>query len=413
MEQTFRHFFAYLDHPPFILMETLRRLIFAITIFVLASLAFSFWRRGQEGYGLINLLKGESPKDEKFTPPPAPKLNLNDVSILSAMNDEFSKLSAAVLPSVVSINTKTVRQGQTAWHPFFGLVSGRPQVIPGLGSGAIISKEGHIITNYHVIADVSEVVVTTNDNKTHPARILGASREHDIALLKIDDNKKDFPALTFANSDAAKVGQLVFAVGNPFGLSGTVTQGIISARDRHLSDSQLNYLQTDTVINPGNSGGPLVNILGQIIGINVAIYRGDENVRAWQGIGLAVPANDAKSVVDAILAQTKAGTPARSIGGGYLGLELSAEPVAIDIGLGTAQIGAYITDLDPQSPGIAAGLLPGDIVTAFNGGSFRTPRELLAMIRALKPGSQVKMAVLRNGQLLEIPVVIGQRPDAQ
>ena len=394
-------------------METLRRLVFAITIFVLASLAFSFWRRGQEGYGLINLIKGESPKAEKFTQPSAPKLNLNDVSILSAMNDEFSKLSAAVLPSVVSINTKTVRQGQTAWHPFFGLVSGRPQVIPGLGSGAIISKEGHIITNYHVIADVSEVVVTTNDNKTHTARILGASREHDIALLKIDDNKKDFPALTFANSDAAKVGQLVFAVGNPFGLSGTVTQGIISARDRHLSDSQLNYLQTDTVINPGNSGGPLVNILGQIIGINVAIYRGDENVRAWQGIGLAVPANDAKSVVDAILAQTKAGTPAKSIGGGYLGLELSAEPVAIDIGLGTAQIGAYITDLDPQSPGIAAGLLPGDIVTAFNGGSFRTPRELLAMIRALKPGSQVKMTVFRNGQLLEIPVVIGQRPDAQ
>jgi S1-C subfamily serine protease len=394
-------------------METLRRLIFAITIFVLASLAFSFWRRGQDGYGLINLLKGESPKAEKFTPPPAPKLNLNDVSILSAMNDEFSKLSAAVLPSVVSINTKTVRQGQTAWHPFFGLVSGRPQVIPGLGSGAIISKEGHIITNYHVIADVSEVVVTTNDNKTHAARILGASREHDIALLKIDDTKKNFPALTFANSDAAKVGQLVFAVGNPFGLSGTVTQGIISARDRHLSDSQLNYLQTDTVINPGNSGGPLVNILGQIIGINVAIYRGDENVRAWQGIGLAVPANDAKSVVDAILAQTKAGTPAKSVGGGYLGLELSAEPVAIDTGLGTAQIGAYITDLDPQSPGIAAGLAAGDVVTAFNGGSFRTPRELLAMIRALKPGSQVKMTVLRNGQLLEIPVVIGQRPDAQ
>ncbi|MEQ1749345.1 MAG: trypsin-like peptidase domain-containing protein, partial [Prosthecobacter sp.] len=209
-------------------METLRRLLFAITIFIVATLVFSFWRNGQEGYGLLNFLKGESPKEEKFTPAPAPKIDLNDVKILSAMNDEFSKLSAAVLPSVVSVTTRTLRRGQTAWHPYFGLVAGRPQVVPGLGSGAIISKEGHVITNYHVIADVSEVMITTNDNKKFPARILGASRERDIALLKIDGTKNDFPALTFANSDAAKVGQIVFAVGNPFGLSGTVTQGIIS-----------------------------------------------------------------------------------------------------------------------------------------------------------------------------------------
>lgn len=394
-------------------METLRRLIFAISVFILAALAFSFWRRGQEGYGLLNLLNGESPKEEKFTPAPGPKVDLNDVKILSAMNDEFSKLSAAVLPSVVSVNTKTLRQGQTAWHPFFGLVSGRPQVIPGLGSGAIISKEGHVVTNYHVIADVSEVLVTTNDNKKYTARILGASRERDIALLKIDGAKKDFPALTFANSDAAKVGQLVFAVGNPFGLSGTVTQGIISARDRHLSDSQLDYLQTDTVINPGNSGGPLVNILGQIIGINVAIYRGDENVRAWQGIGLAVPSNDAKTVVEAILAQNKSGAPAKAAGMGYLGLELSAEPVVIDTGLGTAQTGAYITNLDPLSPSITAGLAPGDVITALNGGPFRTPRELLNLIQALAPGTPAIVTVLRNGQLIEIPVTIGQRPDVR
>lgn len=393
-------------------MDTLRRLIFAISIFVIATLVFSIWRRGQEGYGLLNLVRGESPALEKFTPASQPKLDLNDVKILSAMNDEFSKLSAAVLPSVVSVNTKTLRQGQTAWHPFFGLVSGRPQVIPGLGSGAIISKEGHIITNYHVVADVSEVMVTTNDNKKYSARILGASRERDIALLKIEGTKKDFPTLTFANSDAAKVGQLVFAVGNPFGLSGTVTQGIISARDRHLSDSQLDYLQTDTVINPGNSGGPLVNIRGEIIGINVAIYRGDENVRAWQGIGLAVPANDAKGVIDAILSQLKAGTAAPS-GMGYLGLELSSESVAIDPTLGTSEVGAYITDLDPQSPGIASGLAPGDVITAMNGKPFRTPRELLSQIRALPPGTQAKITLIRDGQILTLPVTIGQRPDAR
>ncbi len=395
-------------------METLRRLTFALSVFILATLAFAFWRQNKEGYGLLNFLRAESPNEEKFSAASTPKLDLEDVKFLSAMNDEFSKLSAAVLPSVVSVNTKTLRRGQTAWHPFFGLVSGRAQVIPGLGSGAIISKEGHIITNYHVIADVNEVLVTTNDNKQFPARILGASRERDIALLKIEGAKKDFPALAFANSDAAKVGQIVFAVGNPFGLSGTVTQGIISARDRHLSDSQLDYLQTDTVINPGNSGGPLVNIRGEMIGINVAIYRGDENVRAWQGVGLAVPANDAKSVIDAILAQNKAGKSATAAAGmGYLGLVLSPEVVAIDSGLGTSLIGAFITELDPQSPGTAGGLQPGDVITALNDENLTSPRQLLDQIRAFTPGTIIKLTLLRNGQLAQLNVKIGQRPDAQ
>ncbi len=390
-------------------MDTLRRLLTAIAVFLVASFLFGLFRGTQSGYGLLNFLKGEKPSQETFTAPAQPKLNLEDVKVLAAMNDEFARLSATVLPSVVSITTKTVRRGQTAWHPFFGLVAGRPQVIPGLGSGAFISKEGHVITNYHVIADVSEVIITTNDNKKYPARILGAHRERDIALLKIDAPGKSFPALTFANSDDAKVGQIVFAVGNPFGLSGTVTQGIISARDRHLSDSQMDYLQTDTVINPGNSGGPLVNIRGEIIGINVAIYRGDENVRAWQGVGLAVPANDARAVVDAVRNQSR---PAAATEGGYLGLELSAEAVSIDRSIGTSQIGAYVTDLDPDSPALAAGVSPGDVITALNRKPFGSPRELLAQIRLLAPGSQAVLTILRDGQLTEIAVTVAPRPDA-
>lgn len=394
-------------------MDTLRRLLFALAVFLVASAAFSLWRGGQPGYGLLNFLRGEKPGQETaFTTPAAPRLNLDDVKVLSLMNDEFARLGAAVLPSVVSVTTKTVRRGQTAWHPFFGLVSGRPQVIPGLGSGAIISKEGHVVTNYHVIADVSEVMVTTNDNKKHPARILGAHRERDIALLKIESDRRDFPALTFANSDQAKVGQIVFAVGNPFGLSGTVTQGIISARDRHLSDSQMDYLQTDTVINPGNSGGPLVNIRGEIVGVNVAIYRGDENVRAWQGVGLAVPANDAKAVVDAVMQQSKGGGGQATPGAGYLGLELSSDAVAIDARLGTSRVGAFVTDLDPSSPALAAGIVPGDVITALNGRPFATPRELLAAIRQLVPGQQADLTVFRDGRLVEVPVMVGQRPDA-
>lgn len=396
--------------PP---MDHLRRLAFALTVFVIASFVFVIWRQGQDGYGLMNLLRGEKPGSHAFTAPEAPKLKLDDVQVLSAMNDEFAKLSAAVLPSVVSVTTKTVRPGQTAWHPFFGVVTGRPQVVPGLGSGAIISKEGHVITNYHVIADVNEVIITTNDNKQYPARILNAHRERDIALLKIESSRTDFPALNFANSDDAKVGQIVFAVGNPFGLSGTVTQGIISARDRHLSDSVMDYLQTDTVINPGNSGGPLVNIRGEIIGINVAIYRGDENVRAWQGVGLAVPSNSAKAVIDAILAHGKGGGTEPVTGIGYLGLELNSEPVAIDAGFGTARRGAYITNLDPQSPAALGGLQAGDIITAINGRTFGSPSDLLKLIRSLNPGTKATLTLLRDGQVQELALTIGRRPDAQ
>lgn len=394
---------------PHFAMDTLRRLITAIAVFLVASFLFGLFRGSQSGYGLLNFLNGEKPAQDSFTAPAQAKLKLEDVKVLAAMNDEFARLSASVLPSVVSITTKTVRRGQTAWHPFFGLVAGRPQVIPGLGSGAFISKEGHVITNYHVIADVSEVIITTNDNKKYPARILGAHRERDIALLKIDSPGKSFPALTFANSDEAKVGQIVFAVGNPFGLSGTVTQGIISARDRHLSDSQMDYLQTDTVINPGNSGGPLVNIRGEIIGINVAIYRGDENVRAWQGVGLAVPANDARAVIDAVRNQAR---PGAATEGGYLGLELNAEPVNIDQSIGTSRVGAFVTDLDPNSPALVAGISAGDVITALNRKPFNSPRELLAQIRLLAPGSEAILTVLREGQVIEITVTVAPRPDA-
>lgn len=395
-------------------MEMFRRLLFASLMFVLAAILFSWWRKDQDGYGAINLLKGEKPST--FTPPDKPKLNLNDLTVLGRLNEEFAKLSEAVLPTVVSINTKTLRQGQVKWHPFFGLIGERAQVIPGLGSGAIISKEGHVVTNFHVIEGVAEVQITTNDNKKYPATILGASPDRDIALLKIESHRTDFPALKFANSDEVRVGQIVFAVGNPFGLSGTVTQGIISARDRHLSDSQMDYLQTDTVINPGNSGGPLVNIRGEIVGINVAIYQGDESVRAWQGVGLAVPANSVKMVVEGLQEKMKENAAKTaglsSTGNGFLGLEVSGEPVEIDPVWGTSRRGALITDISPGSPAAEAGLKPGDVVTKFQGMAFRSPRDLLDIIRVQPPGNEVKLEVIRNNKMGDIIARLGKRPDA-
>ena len=393
-------------------MDHIRRILFALIVFFAAFYVFATWRGGKEGYGLLNLLKGEKPTAQDFTAPAAPKLNLDDVQVLAKLNDESSKLAAAVLPCVVSVNTKTIIPGRRMWSPFYGIVQGRSTLASGLGSGAIISKEGHIVTNFHVIDGVTEVQIITNDGKKFPARIVGANRERDVALLKVENGKTEFPALPFANSDEAKVGQIVFAVGNPFGLTGTVTQGIISARDRHLSDGALDYLQTDTVINPGNSGGPLVNIRGEIVGINVAIYQGEETSRTWQGVGLAIPSNEAKAVIDDIRAQASSTSQAVS-GMGYLGLTLNDQLVRIDPSFGAGAIGALVVEVSPGSPAEAAGLMVDDLILDFAGQRFRSPDEVFAMIRQGQPGMKVKITVLRNGQTIVITATLGQRPQTR
>jgi serine protease Do len=395
-----------------VMMESLRRLIFAVFVLALALALVGVWRSKSPEYGLLPLLRGQKPPGESFTAPAEPKLKLEDVELLGQLDNEYARLAAAVLPAVVSVTTKTVQQGAYGWHPFFGLVGRQAQVIPGLGSGAIISKEGHVVTNYHVIEGVSEVLVTTQDKKSYPARILGASRQRDIAVLRIESNKTDFPALTFADSDAVRVGQLVMAVGNPFGLSGTVTRGIISARDRHLSDSSLDYLQTDAVINPGNSGGPLVNVRGEMLGINVAIYQGDENVRAWQGVGLAVPAKDAQAVIQEVLKrETAAGKGKKPMGEeivqGYLGIAVAAETVQLDRRLGLGEVGALVVNVAPGSPAQTAGIQAGDVITAFNGKGFESPTALLKEIQALPASQEVAIAVVRGRQAFELKATLG------
>jgi len=398
-------------------MENLRRLLFALSVFVLAALLFAWWRHGREGYGVLNLLKSEKPGPAALTSPQKPKIAAEELPLLSRLNDEFAKISAAVLPSVVSVTTKAVRPRPKSYHPIYGFIGPGAQIVPSLGSGVIISKEGHVVTNYHVIEGLlADIQITTNDNKQYPTLILGVNKERDIALLKIDSPRLDFPALNFANSDDVRVGQIVLAVGNPFGLSGTVTQGIISARDRHLSDSQFDFLQTDTVINPGNSGGPLVNIRGEIIGINVAIYRGDASTTSWQGVGLAVPSNEAKMVVEDIQAKLKESAKqttgvTSATGKGYLGLEVSSEPVEIDPVWGTSRRGALVTDIGNNSPAAEAGLRQGDVVTKFQGMAFRSPADLLQIIRTQPPGCEVKLEVIRNNKMGDIIARLGTRPD--
>lgn len=390
-------------------MDHIRRIVFALLVFAGAFFLFSTWRSGREGYGLLNLIRGEKPPAENFTPPSAPRLNLDDMQVLAKLSDESAKLAAAVLPAVVSINTRTVVR-RPVWDPFWGMLRGyRNFTATSLGSGAIVSEEGHVVTNFHVIEDVDQVEVATNDKEKYPARVIGFDRERDVALLKIEGGKKKFTALPFANSDDVKVGQIVFAVGNPFGLTGTVTRGIISARDRHLSDNQLDFLQTDTVINPGNSGGPLVNIKGEIVGINVAIFKGEEST-TWQGVGLAIPSSEAKAVIDEVLAQASGTGAARGIA--YLGLTLSEQLVVIDSSLGVGNSGVHVREVLPGSPAAAAGLQVDDVILDFDGRKFRSANDFFALVRRSKPGAQVKMTVLRAGQTMVITATLGRRPQS-
>ncbi|WP_395748043.1 S1C family serine protease [Prosthecobacter sp.] len=400
-------------------MENVRRLLFALFVFVLAALLFAWWRNGREGYGAINLVKSEKPGAGPLTQPKKSKISLDELPLLSRLNDELAKVSASVLPSVVSVTTTSFRAGSTGWHSIKDAAGKGRDPVPSLGSGVIISKEGHVVTNYHVIEGLqANIQVTTNDNTPHLTVILDYNKERDIALLKIESPRVDFPALNFANSDDARVGQIVLAVGNPFGLSGTVTQGIISARDRHLSDSQLDYLQTDTAINPGNSGGPLVNVRGEILGINVSIYRGDTSVSSWQGVGLAVPSNEVKALVENMIAKLKendknAAGMSGTTGKGYLGLEVSSEPVEIDPVWGTSRRGALVSGIGDKSPAADAGLRPGDVVTKFQGMAFRSPADLLQIIRTQPPGCEVKLEVIRNSKIGDIIARLGTRPEPE
>ncbi len=388
------------------MLEHLRRIIIALAIFVAAGLLFRQWRVNHEGYGLFDMLGSAQNERLKTVTAKAPvsKLTTGDVAGLIKLSEESANLAAAVLPSVVSINTLSAQEVRDV----FGFVRGY-RGSPGLGSGVIVSKEGHVMTNYHVVKDIAKVngvlqiKVTTEQHKSYAAEIIGMDPALDVALIRIKGGNEEFPALAFANSDEVRTGEMVFAVGNPFGLSGTVTRGIISATQRRLSDSVSDLLQSDTVINPGNSGGPLVNVRGEIVGINVAIFSGEEKAQSWRGVGLAIPANDAKTAMQAILKQ---GVPE----GGYLGIEVQSEPVAINSSSGATMIGAIVELVMPGSPAAIAGLKKGDVIQKFGGRSFDNIRQLMLLIRQARPGNQIPITVVRDGQLVTLIANIEPRP---
>lgn len=268
-----------------------------------------------------------------------------------------------------------------------------------LGSGVIVSQDGYVLTNNHVIAEADDIQVLLYDGRVAKARLVGADPESDLAVLKIAAT--NLPVAHIAAHETPRAGDVVLAIGNPLGLSQTVTMGIISAVGRQVSRSSPEvFIQTDAAINLGNSGGALVDSKGNLIGINTLLIG---KAAGAEGIGFAIPVDNAKKVLDQIVAT---GGVVR----GWLGADYAFVPIAADSGLPAAARGAEVTDLSPGRPAAAAGIQPHDILLRIAGNDIADPADLRRREAALKPGSSVKVSGLRNGVPFHVEVTVAQRP---
>lgn len=354
-----------------------------------------------------------------------PKLNISDKPIdREARGASYAAVIKRVTPSVVSIySTRTVRM-RPFWHDFFNdplfrrffgeefpRPDGRPRTFKqqGLGSGVIVTEDGYILTARHVIADADKdgVEVALADGKTkYAARVIGSDAQTDVAVLKID--AKNLTAITLADSDKLEVGDVVLAVGNPFGVGQSVTMGIISALGRDVrgrilgSEGYEDFIQTDAPINPGNSGGALVDVEGRLIGINQSIVSGSY---ANAGVGFAIPINLARTVMTQLITKGK-------VARGYLGVMI--QPVTPDLAKEfnlPDESGALVGDVQPNTPAEKAGIKTGDVIVEFNGRKVNDSRHLRLLVAQTAPGTRVTLKVLRDGKPRTIAVTLGTLPE--
>jgi serine protease Do len=321
----------------------------------------------------------------------------------------FAPIVKKVVPSVVNISTTKVIKGvippqmrEFFNDPFFRRFFGVPPIpqrekIHALGSGVIITPDGYIVTNNHVVSGATKIIVKLHDGREYTAKVVGTDPQTDLAVLKID--AKNLTPITFGDSSQIEVGDIVLAIGNPFGLGESVTEGIVSGVNRNSLgiNTYENYIQTDAPINPGNSGGALVDLKGRLIGINTAILSksGGNN-----GIGFAIPSNMVRKVALALIKYKK-------VTRGYLGVLISN----IDVNkqkLYGVDHGVLVNSVMKGSPAEKAGLQPGDIIVEVNGKKVTDGAELRNIIAFTTPGTVVKLKVYRNGKYLTIPVKIGK-----
>ena len=348
-------------------------------------------------------------RPEKYTVASAPIINVKEVNVLAAMSQQRVALARAVLPSVVSVTTsKVVPMPDAEGDPFAffhrNLPRGGMAMQRQLSSGAVVSKEGHIVTNNHVIEGMEQIEVELNDGRRRPARLVGRDVETDIAILKIDAG--DLQPLPLGDSDAVEVGETIMAVGNPYGLEESVSQGIIAAKGRRGSENTSDLFQTDAQINPGNSGGPLINVRGELIGINEAIY---SETGHWEGVGFAIPSATVRRSMDAIL---KLGRVMH----GYLGIQqrpLDRETSQAQGMGGDTTRGVVVDSVVPGSPADKATIRPGDVIEKFNGKAVRGFDDLKRGVSEVDVDASVPVEVLRNGKAFAVTARIAEKPAAE
>ena len=348
-------------------------------------------------------------KSEKYTLASQPSVDSKQVASLEALNRERRALVSSVLPSVVAVKTSKkvgIRReyGLDPFEFFFGnqqrrFRSPRDEALVqnSLGSGVIVTNEGHIITNNHVVDQVDEIEVQLSDGRTKKARLVGADSQLDVAVLKIDD--PGVKPLKLADSDTVQPGDFVLAIGNPFGLQETVTDGIISWKGRpNSTDFRGDLLQTNAAINPGNSGGPLINLRGEVVGINEQIV---SSSGGSQGIGFAIPSNTVRTALESVL---KHGRIIR----GYLGIVSRA--VQSEQQSATDNEGVVIDQVISGSPAAQAQLQPGDVIRKFNGRDVKTMGTLRNIVAQTELNKNVELEIVRDGKPLKVTTQIKEQP---
>jgi serine protease Do len=345
-----------------------------------------------------------------------------DIAILDRSSKAFVNVVKKAKPAVVNIKVEKTTTGNYPeglspedmfnnpfFERFFGPQFRQQQPQPrefkqhGLGSGFIISKDGYILTNNHVVEGADTIKVTLSDNRDFDAKVIGTDPQSDVALLKIED-PENLPVLPLGDSSNLEAGEWVIAIGNPFGLSQTVTIGVVSATGRSgvgINDYE-NFIQTDAAINPGNSGGPLINGRGEVVGINTALF---SRTGGYMGIGFAIPINMVKSIEDQLQKQGK-------VTRGWLGVVIQnvSKELAESFGLKQAG-GILVSEVQKDSPASAAGLKQGDVIVRLNDIQLIDVSDLRNRVALLQPGSKVMLDIMRDGREKKVQVSIGEQPE--
>src|SRR5438094_2644608 len=371
---------------------------------LLISARISFLYNYRLKHGGLNLPSGRTP--EKYTLASSPNVDPKQVASLEALNRERRALVGSVIPSVVAVKTSKKiliprERGLDLFEFFYGNQrqfrnpNDQAMVQNSLGSGVIVTNEGHIITNNHVVNQVDQIEVQLSDGQTKKARLVGADSEVDLAVLKIDDPSAK--PLKLADSDTVQPGDFVLAIGNPFGFEETVTDGIISSKGRpNRTDAFGDLLQTNAAINPGNSGGPLINLSGEVIGINTAII---SRTGGSQGIGFAIPSNTGKVALESLL---KKGRIIR----GYLGIQAQVNAQS----LASNGDGVVVGDVLPGSPAADAHLQNGDVIRKFNGREVKNFPELRSLVAQAELNKTIDLELMRDGRPLKVSAELREQP---